>query len=140
MNTLGEQQNTSSKSYSFFWGNEVTSEPRDGSLIFGGYDEALIDGPNVTAPYVSDSQQCKEGLIVSLTSLDLQSGGSTKNAWEGMQDLKVCVIASTSAIMFIPEAYYAPIESIMGFKRLALKNGTSSGYFYNTTILDPASL
>jgi hypothetical protein len=140
LKTLVDSSNISSKSYSFFWGNEVTKEPRDGSLTLGGYDQAIVaEGPNVTVPF-TDEPKCKEGIIVTLTSLGLKtSGGETRDAWDGLPDLKVCVIATTSNIMTIPAQYWDPIESIMGVERMLSRNGTSDGLFFNTTTIKPAS-
>lgn len=140
LKTLSDNSKISSRSYSFFWGNEVTNEPRDGSLTLGGYDQALIgDGPNITVPFTDDAK-CKEGIIVSITSLGMQtSGGGTRDAWEGLPDLKVCVIAATSNIMEIPIQYWDPIETIMGVERYPFRNGTSETHYYNTTIIKPQS-
>jgi hypothetical protein len=139
LKTLGDNSNISSNSYSFFWGNEVAKEPRDGSLTLGGFDQALIaEGPNVTVPF-TDEPKCKEGIVVTLTSLGLTSAGGTRDAWDGLPDLKVCVIATTSNIMSIPAQYWDPIESIMGVERMTARNGSSDGYFYNTTVIKPAS-
>jgi hypothetical protein len=139
LKTLIERSNISSNSYSFFWGSEVTKEPRDGSLTLGGFDQALIaEGPNVTVPF-TDEPKCKEGIIVTLTSLGLTSAGGARDAWDGLPDLRVCVIATTSNIMSIPAQYWDPIESIMGVERVTSRNGSSDGYFYNTTAIKPAS-
>jgi hypothetical protein len=139
LKSLSDNSNISSKSYSFFWGSEVAKEPRDGSLTLGGYDQALIaEGPNVTVSLI-DEPKCKEGIVVTLTSLGLTSGDGTKDAWDGLPDLRVCVIATTSNIMTIPAQYWDPIETIMGVERMTARNGTSDGYFYNTTIVKPAS-
>jgi hypothetical protein len=137
---FSDRKNVSSRSYSFYWGNEVTSEPRDGSLTLGGYDSALIaDGPNVTVSF-TDEKKCKEGIIVSMTSLTLQtSGGGTQDAWAGLEDLKVCVIAATSNIMTIPAQYWDPIEAIMGVTRITARNGSADSHYYNTTLVTPES-
>ena len=139
--TFADAKNITSKSYSFYWGNEVTSEPRDGSLTLGGYDSALIaDGPNVTVSFNASETKCKEGIIVSMTSLTLQkSGGGTQDAWDGLPDLRVCVIAATSNIMSIPAQYWDPIEAIMGVERIAARNGTANSHYFNTTLVTPAS-
>jgi hypothetical protein len=141
LKTLSDNKNISSKSYSFFWGNEVTSEPRDGSLTLGGYDQALLaEGPNITAKFTTDDRKCKEGMIVTLTSLGLQtSGGTTRDAWEGLPDLRVCVIAATSNIMSIPVEYWDPIQTIMGVERYPFRNGTAETHYYNTTLIKPSS-
>jgi hypothetical protein len=137
--TLVDRGNASSRSYSFFWGNEVSNEKRDGSLTLGGYDQALMsDTANVTVPF-TDETKCKEGIIVSMTSLTLQAGDGTKDAWADLPDLKVCVITATSNIMSIPAEYWDPIEVIMGVVRVEARNGTSAGHFYNTTLVTPAS-
>ncbi|KAF2818659.1 hypothetical protein CC86DRAFT_364038 [Ophiobolus disseminans] len=137
---LSDRKNVSSRSYSFFWGNEVTSEPRDGSLTLGGYDSALIaEGSNLTTTF-TDEVKCKEGLIVSMTSLTLKTKeGGTQDAWAGLDNLRVCVIAATSNIMTIPAQYWDPIEAIMGVTRVTARNGTSDAHFYNTTLVTPAS-
>lgn len=135
MQALAKNEKTSSNSYSFFWGNEVTSEPRDGSLTLGGYDQALIaDGANVTVPF-ADEIKCKEGIVVEITSLALQG----KNVWEGLPELRVCVIAATSNIMSIPGHYWDPIQAAMGVELTATRNGTASSHFYNTTLVKPES-
>ncbi|KAH7068367.1 aspartic peptidase domain-containing protein [Paraphoma chrysanthemicola] len=137
LKTLSDNKNISSRSYSFFWGNEVTKEPRDGSLTLGGYDQALVaDGPNITTKFTVDEAKCREGIIVSLTSLSLQpTGGASQEAWDSLSDLRVCVIASTSNIMSIPAAYWDPIQSIMGVELSSYRNGTADTHFYNTTLI-----
>jgi hypothetical protein len=141
LKTLGDRKNISSESYSFFWGNEVSNEPRDGSLTLGGYDQALIaDGPNVTTSFTTDEKSCREGIIVNITSLGIQaSGGEMKDVWEGLPDLRVCVIATTSNIMSIPGHYWDPIQAAMGVELDSARNGTSKEHFYNTTTVKPAS-
>lgn len=135
MQALAKDEKTSSNSYSFFWGNEVSNEPRDGSLTLGGYDQALIaDGTNVTVPF-TDEVKCKEGIIVNITSLALQG----KDVWEGLPDLRVCVIAATSNIMSIPGHYWDQIQTAMGVELTATRNGTASSHFYNTTLVKPES-
>jgi hypothetical protein len=136
---LAASQKISSKMYSFFWGSEVTAEPRDGSLILGGYDEAIVgDGPNITVPITQDAR-CKEGMIVSLTGLDLQpAGGSSTNAWDGLGALRVCIKASAPNVLALPSQYWDPIERITGVWRYNDgRNGTSWGIYYNTTIVQP---
>jgi hypothetical protein len=135
LKTLQDSEKISSKSYSFFWGNEVTDQPRDGSLTLGGYDQALVaDGPNVTIPF-SNEPKCKEGIVVNITRLGLQG----KNVWEGLPDLRVCVIAANSNIMTIPGSYWDPIQAAMGAELYPFRNGTAETYFYNTTIVKQAS-
>jgi hypothetical protein len=132
LKTLQDNAKISSKSYSFFWGNEVTDQPRDGSLTLGGYDQAIIaDGANVTSGF-TDEPKCKEGLIVNITGVALQGN---KNVWEGLPDLRVCVIAATSNIMSIPGQYWDPIQAAMGVELYPFRNGTAETYFYNTTIV-----
>lgn len=135
-----DRKNASSRSYSFYWGNEVTSTPRDGSLTMGGYDSALIaDGPNITTTF-TDEKKCKEGIIVSLTSLTLKNkDGADQDAWAGLGDLVVCVIAATSNIMTIPSNYWDSIEAIMGVTRTAFRNGTANSHYFNTTLVTPES-
>lgn len=139
LQSLGK--NISSKSYSFFWGNEVTDRPRDGSLTLGGFDQGLMDnGPTYTSTFNKSDEGCKEGLLVNLTGISLEnSEGSVINAWQGMPALRTCIIATTNNIMTIPESYWAPIEKIMGVKRDTARNGTSDKYFYNTTTITPES-
>ncbi|KAF2023807.1 hypothetical protein EK21DRAFT_80075 [Setomelanomma holmii] len=139
LKTLSENKNISSRSYSFFTGTEVTTQSRDGSFTLGGFDQALIaKGTNVTSPFVADAK-CKEGIIVTLTSLSLQtSDGKTQDAWENLADLRVCVIAATSNIMTIPVEYWDPIQSIMGVERNSFRNGTAETQYYNTTLIKPS--
>jgi hypothetical protein len=135
LKTLLDTSKISSNSYSFFWGNEVTNQPRDGSLTLGGYDQALIaEGPNVTVPFGNDIR-CKEGIIVTVTSLELQGG----DAWKDLPDLEVCVIPATSNIMTIPGHYWDPIQTMMGVELDPTRNGTSAAHFYNTTLVTIAS-
>jgi hypothetical protein len=139
LKSLADASKISSLSYSFFWGNEVTNEPRDGSLTLGGYDQSLIaDGANITAP-IADEPKCREGIVVNITSLGIQSGGSTQDVWSNLPDLRVCVIASTSNIMTIPGHYWDPIQAAMGLELDSARNGTSKEHFYNTTTVKPAS-
>jgi hypothetical protein len=132
LQTLQDNAKISSKSYSFFWGNEVTDQPRDGSLTLGGYDQAIVaDGTNVTSGF-TDEPKCKEGIIVNITGVALQGN---KNVWEGLPDLRVCVIAATSNIMSIPGQYWDPIQAAMGVELYPFRNGTAETYFYNTTLV-----
>jgi hypothetical protein len=135
LKTLLAASKTSSNSYSFFWGDEVSDEPRDGSLTLGGYDQALVaEGSNITVPFGQDDR-CDEGIIVTLTGLGLDGG----DAWKDLPDLEVCVIATTSNIMTIPSQYWDPIGAMMGVELYPFKNGTSESHLYNTTIVTPAS-
>jgi hypothetical protein len=139
LSSLAASQKISSRVYSFFWGSEVIAEPRDGSLVLGGYDEAIVgDGPNITIP-ITQEARCKEGMVVSLTGLDLQqAGGSPTNAWDGLGTLRVCITASASNVLTIPSQYWDPIEKITGVKRYQdNRDGTSWGTYYNTTIVQP---
>jgi hypothetical protein len=134
LKTLLDASKISSNVYSFFWGNEVTNEPRDGSLIFGGYDQALVsEGSNLTVPFSQDIR-CKEGIIVSLTSLGLDKG----DAWKDLPDLEVCVIPATSNIMTIPVNYWDAISEMMGVTLNPFHNGTAETHFFNTTLLESA--
>lgn len=138
LKALIKDSRISSEAYSFFWGNEVTSSPREGSLTLGGYDEALLlsgDPQNITLPFAED-RECREGMVVSITSLRLRvSGGGTEDAWAGLKDLEVCILPDSPSIMTIPAEYWDPIEVMMGVKRHDFHNGTSETLFYNTTII-----
>ncbi|KAH8722658.1 aspartic peptidase domain-containing protein [Phaeosphaeriaceae sp. PMI808] len=140
LKTLVDNLKISSTSYSFFWGNEVTKQPRDGSLTLGGYDEAIVgNSRNITVPFTEDAR-CKEGIIVNITSIGLQTrGGGSRDAWDGLPDLRVCVNMATSNIMTIPVEYWDPIQAIMGVDFYPWRNGTSTNYLWNTTIVKPAT-
>jgi hypothetical protein len=132
LDLLSATERISSKAYSFFWGNEVTNEPREGVLTLGGFDAAILgDSPNIIVPVTKDEPSCKEGLIVTLTSLGLEISGSVRDVWDGLPDLRVCVIPEVSNIMSIPVAYWDPIEAAMGVERTSSRNGTSSEYFWS---------
>jgi hypothetical protein len=135
LKTLLDTSKTSSNVWSFFWGNEVTDEPRGGSLVLGGYDQALVgEGSNLTVPFSTD-KDCKEGIIVSLTSLGLDGG----DAWKNLPDLEVCVIPATSNIMTIPVNYWDAIAATAGLELNPFHNGTAETHFFNTTLVTPAS-
>lgn len=68
-----------SRSFGFFAGSQSISRPRDGHIVFGGYDDALINGPfhnySMNNATTAGSRVCS--LKVTVTQLTLRRPGIT---------------------------------------------------------------
>ncbi|ORY72113.1 uncharacterized protein BCR38DRAFT_418942 [Pseudomassariella vexata] len=67
---LKEQGLISSLSWSFFWGLEGRNTPLNGSIVFGGYDEAKLHGTNYTRKL--NYTRCKSGMDVTVSGISLK--------------------------------------------------------------------
>ncbi|KAH7356035.1 aspartic peptidase domain-containing protein [Pyrenochaeta sp. MPI-SDFR-AT-0127] len=137
---LANANRTSSNTWSLFWGTEVTSPQRDGSITFGGYDEAIVgDSPNITVPFDRSDDRCREGMIVEITGMTLQTTASSQDVMQGLGRQKVCIVPSAANLLTLPTRYWDRMQSIMGVELHSFRNGTAETYFYNTTIVRGAS-
>ncbi|RMY76242.1 hypothetical protein D0863_02065 [Hortaea werneckii] len=73
LSTLKQREKIPSRSYSYWWGIDSTSEnvAMDGQLILGGYDAAKTTGPNITSNILPWSLACPSGMYITITSMDL---------------------------------------------------------------------
>ena len=83
-----------SSTFSFFagWIGAEAKYQMDGSLVFGGYDQAKIIGPNVTLPFQYD-QDCPSGYIVTVTDITANMINGTNQSLAMSSDfpIKACV-------------------------------------------------
>ncbi|CAO2656841.1 Nn.00g056440.m01.CDS01 [Neocucurbitaria sp. VM-36] len=132
LSALSSGQKITSKVYSFFWGTDaaISDKPRSGSLTLGGYDQALIsDLPNTTTTFNRSLTSCREGMIVELTGLSLESeGGGTQNILETSKKMQACVVPTAESVLTLPANYWAKMAEIMGVK--PAPQNTSRGLFY----------
>lgn len=140
LKALSDANRTSSSSWSLFWGTEVTSPQRDGTITFGGYDEAIIgDSRNITIPFDQGDDRCPEGMIVEITGMALQTTANTQDVMQGLGRQKACIVPSAAHLLTLPSRYWDRMQSIMGVELFPFQNGTAETYFYNTTIVKAAS-
>jgi hypothetical protein len=132
-----------SKSYSFFWGSDiaVSDNPRSGSLTLGGYDQALIaDGRNITTSFDRTKGTCREGMIVDLTGMTLQSpNGTTQTILDKSEKMQVCIVPTFHSIMNMREKYWNKTASGMGLEYSPDNNGESEGLLYHVASIIPES-
>jgi hypothetical protein len=143
LNALASGQKIASKTYSFFWGIDATisDHPRNGSLTLGGYDQALIgDAKNTTTKFTRDQWKCREGIIVTLTGLALQSeGAGTQNIMEDLETMQACVVPTLSSVLTLPSSYWDTIAAKMRVQLSPLNGGYSGGLFYHLASIRPNS-
>lgn len=143
LTALASGQRIASKTYSFFWGTDISisDEPRDGSLTLGGFDQALItNAPNTTTKFTRNQWKCREGMVVELTALSLQSvGAGTQNIMEKSEKMQACVVPTLSSVLTLPVQYWDKMAEMMGVERSPFNNGTSSELFYRVTSVKPES-
>jgi hypothetical protein len=132
-----------SRSYAFFWGMDaaVEDKPRRGSLTLGGYDRGLIaDGPNTTTSFNRTQGRCREGMMVDLTGMTLQSpNGSTQTIMDKSEKLQVCIVPTLSSVVTLPEQIWDRLASGMGIESSSLNNGQSEELFYQVALIKPES-
>ncbi|KAF9693370.1 hypothetical protein EKO04_008823 [Ascochyta lentis] len=133
--------NISSKSYSFYWGDEFTDQPYDGSVIFGGYDSSVVaDVRNVTKKFTqSEPTNCPEGMVVELSEMKLASeSGALANIFEGLGAIKACVVPSMRNIMALHKPYGDRIiKGLGGIRADGGINGKFGGVLSNTAVISP---
>ncbi|KAF2023190.1 hypothetical protein EK21DRAFT_81443 [Setomelanomma holmii] len=143
LEALASGQQIASRTYSFFWGTDstISSSPRDGSLTLGGYDQALFnDSVNTTTTFTGNQANCREGMIVDLTGLVLQSKEvGTQNILNGTEKLRACVVPTLSSVLMLPESYWKSMASIMGVETFPGNNGTSNELLYGVAAVKPRS-
>ena len=141
LRTLAKGGFIASQMYSFFWGTEVASETRDGSLTLGGYDEALITGlPNTTTSFDRTNQQCREGMIVQISGLVLQTPeGEKSDVMAGLGETQACVVPTLSRVLSLPTVYWEKMQKFMGVELSPYGTGTSGGIFYSIVSIKPES-
>lgn len=138
---LADANRTSSNTWSLFWGTEVTKTPRDGSLIIGGYDKSLIgNARNVTIPFDRTNGDCKEGMVVDISGMSLNTEARSEDIMQGLGKQTVCIVPSVSNLLTLPSRYWDRMQSIMGVELYSsFRNGTAETYHYNTTIVTAES-
>jgi hypothetical protein len=143
LNALASGQKIASKSYSFFWGTDsaISNDPRNGSLTLGGYDQALVgDAQNTTTKFSRNQWKCREGMVVDLTGLALQSeSGGTQNLLNGTEKLQACVVPTLSSVLTLPQQIWDNMAKAMGAEMSSLNNGESNGLFYHVSSIKPES-
>ncbi|KAH7079693.1 aspartic peptidase domain-containing protein [Paraphoma chrysanthemicola] len=143
LNALSSARKVSSKTWSFFWGVDaaISDSPRNGSLTLGGYDRALIgDAPNTTTTFTRDEWRCREGMVVELTGLALQSeGGGKQSILNGSERIRACVVPTLSSLLTLPESYWDTMAKIMGLELSPLNGGKSGEYLYGVASVRPES-
>lgn len=118
INALRTMGNISSNIYSLFWGDEFANQPRDGSVVFGGYDESIMGESVVTKAFTQTDSRCPEGMMVDLTEMKLNNqNGTVIDLLAGFGILHVCVVPSLRAVMAIPRDYGRKLIDSMGGRR-----------------------
>jgi len=90
-----------------------------GSIFFGGYDRAKIQGKNVTFP-ISRETSCRTGLVARVISVDVKfEHGTTQNIHASL--IRMC-LDPTFAIVSLPDSIVEKFESKAGghYKGLSL--------------------
>jgi hypothetical protein len=143
LNALASGSKIASKSYSFFWGTDstISNDPRNGSLTVGGYDQSLIgDAPNTTTKFNRNQWKCREGMVVDLTGLALQSESrGTQNLMNGTEKLQACVVPTLSSVLTLPQQIWDKMAMTMGIEMSSFNNGESNGLFYHVSSIKPGS-
>ncbi|KAF2826889.1 hypothetical protein CC86DRAFT_21950 [Ophiobolus disseminans] len=141
LSALSSGQKIASSTYSFFWGTDaaISDNPRNGSLTLGGYDQALVgDAKNTTTKFTRNNWRCREGMIVELTGLALQSeGGGTQNIMDETETMQACVVPTLSSVLTLPTQYWNKTADLMGAKLSPLNGGFSGALFYHLASVRP---
>ena len=143
---LQAAEKISSRSYSLFWGDEFTDSPRDGSVVFGGYDNSLIDdSQTVKKAFDRSVDNCDEGMLVKLTAMRLsEESGAVSDIFRGLGPLDACIVPSMRNIIALPDKYGDKIIKGMRAKRAddhdgQRSNGRFKGILANTAVITPES-
>ncbi|XPS90736.1 hypothetical protein M3J09_000169 [Ascochyta lentis] len=138
---LKDAGTVSSRSYSLFWGDEFTEQHRDGSVVFGGYDKAIIGDSRVTKAFNRSDPDCPQGMMVRLTAIHLSSeSGTVANIFDGLEPLDACLEFTMRNIMALPFNYGDRIIKGMGAERAdEHNNGRYGGVLANTAVVTPNS-
>lgn len=65
----------------------------DGNVVLGGYDQAKIDGPNVTIP-INNIDLCLSGFVISITDIQMNLRNGSNPSILGEQrgsSIRACV-------------------------------------------------
>jgi hypothetical protein len=89
LNSLKKEKLIASRSWAFFWGKNGRGQQSNGSIVFGGYDKAKVQG---TTNYTRklNYTNCAWGTAVEISTLGLIFlDASTKNLFNASTDAKV---------------------------------------------------
>lgn len=140
LSTLASRNQIASKTYSFFWGTDstISDKPRNGSLTLGGYDEALIgDSPNTTTTFTRNNWKCREGMVVELTGIGLNSVTGTAQHVLKSERLQACVVPTLSSILTLPYQYWVRMHDILGVEQTPFNNGSAGELLYGVASVYP---
>lgn len=109
-----------SRTYSYWWGVDSTSDnvAMDGQMVFGGYDRAKVQGPNITASILPWSLACPSGMYITVTSMGLDFPNGTTADMLSTSALGAC--------LQLDWPFLASIRNDPYFERFQAQTDTSS--------------
>ena len=125
--TLKDTGRIAARGYSLFWGlsNGPADSQTPGSLVLGGYDEALIANTstgfqNLTLPLNYDNIACKTGMvaIVNGVALNWPNGTNSNLINAGGQAFSACLIPEFAGLMTMPGVVWDKLQSVAGGRLL----------------------
>ncbi len=131
LNALYKAGTIGARVWSLYWGRMWTdSNPLDGSLVLGGYDERLTIGPNYTAP-LDYSGNCFTGLKTNVIDITLN--------FRGGQDVKLlkdetpaCIIPTRQNLIGLEASYWTLFQNLTQTEAI----GDSFGIHWGSMLFD----
>jgi hypothetical protein len=126
LSTLVSAGTIASRTWSWFWGlsgapsgDSSTQSQLDGSLVFGGYDKAKVDGEGYRQSISTGSGRCDTGLFVTLTDVILNWVDGTSSSLFAGGDasslLAACIDPAYPVLATIPMyPYWNKLQTTTG--------------------------
>ena len=136
LDTLYSAKMIQARTWSMFqgWSGAEASQQMDGSIIFGGYDEAKVTGRNVTLP-IQYETQCASGFIMPITNIvmNLKNGSSPSILGSSRaSSLKACIDPKGNALS-LPYEIASNFQSVTN--STVIGRSSSAINFFNMLVL-----
>lgn len=115
-----------------YWGvASGTSPPQmDGTFVFGGYDNAKVQGQHFTQAMVPPTLACSTGMVLQISDLMINlPDGSTPSLFSSQAaEIAVCLVPDWPMITGLPyNPYYRNFESLTGTTNTGHSTGLNFG-------------
>lgn len=130
LNALYNANMIRSRVWSFFYGRWWNSNPINGSMVIGGYDEALIVGMKYTAP-LDYSGDCFTGVKMNVLDITLNFRNGT-NAKLLSSETPACIIPTQPNLLGMLESYLFAFQNLTNTTYI----GSSYGMHWNSVLLN----
>ena len=124
LTALSKKEEIASRSFGY-WGGLNGAEAKyqvDGNLVLGGYDQAKVNGPNVTMPITNAIVDCESGLVVPIADIEMNLRNGSNISIMGEQlgsSFKACVKPDQDSINFAHDiwANFVEVSGVKETKR-----------------------